>query len=112
MFCVTERMTENVNLFVQNVANMYVLNTRTLSASTLLSLILLILLLLLLLFSFVLICKCVQGLLLFAFFASVFKVCVVISVYLQVVWWFVLGDIYVRRIDEISRLRCRTIIIE
>ena len=52
---------QNVNLFVIDVANMYVLNTRTFFASTVLSLILL-LPLLFFLFSFVLICKCVQGL--------------------------------------------------
>jgi len=84
---VTEGRTENVDLFVLDVANMYVFNTRTLSASTALSL---ILLLLLFLFSFVFICKCVQGLCYYlCLFASVFEVCVVIPVYLQVVWWFV-----------------------
>ena len=55
MFCVTERRTENVNLFVADVANMYVLNSRTLTEST----VLILILLLLLLFSFVLTCKCV-----------------------------------------------------
>ena len=50
-------MTENVNLFVLDVANMYVLKTRILTASSVLSFILL-----LFLFSFVFICKCVQGL--------------------------------------------------
>ena len=34
VLCVTERRTKNVNLFVLNVANMYVLNTRTLFATT------------------------------------------------------------------------------
>ena len=37
VLCVTERRTKNINLFVLNVANMYVLNIRTLSASTVLS---------------------------------------------------------------------------
>ena len=81
---VTERRIENVNFFVIDVANMYVLNTRTLSASTVLSLILL--LLLLFLFSFVIICKCVQGLCYcLCLFASVFEVSFAVPVYLQVV---------------------------
>ena len=37
LLCVTERRTENGNFLVLNVENMYVLNTRTLSASTVLS---------------------------------------------------------------------------
>ena len=74
---VTERRIENVNLFVIDLANMYsyVLNTRTLFATTVLSL---ILILLLLLFYF---CLCL--------FASVFEVYVIVYVYLQVVWRFV-----------------------
>ena len=43
ILCVTKRRTANVDLFVLDVASMYVLNTRTLSASTVLSLILLLL---------------------------------------------------------------------
>ena len=74
VLCVTERRIENVNLFVLDVANTYVQNTRTLSASTVLSL---ILLLLLLLFSFV-------------FISNVFKVCAIICVYSQVFLRFVL----------------------
>ena len=106
---VTEKRIENVNLFDIDVANKYVLNTRTLSASTALRL---ILLLLFFLFSFVLICKCVQGLCYcLCLFASVFEVGVAISIYLQVVSWFVEEDIYVTRINETSRVRCRTIII-
>ena len=74
VLCVTEGRTENVDLFVLDVANMYVFNTRTLSASTALSL---ILLLLLFLFSFVFICKCVQGLCYYlCLFASGLVVCV------------------------------------
>ena len=64
---------------------MYVQNTWTLPALIVLSLILL-LQLLFFLCSFVFICKCVQGLCLFA---SVFEIGVAIPVYLQVVWWFV-----------------------
>ena len=67
-------------------ANISVLNVRILSALTAISL---ILLLLLFLFSFVFICKCVQGLYYLCLFVSVFEVYVIISVYLQVVWWFV-----------------------
>ena len=74
VFCVTERRTENVNQFVLDVASMYVLNSRTLSALTVLSL---ILLLLLFLFSFV-------------FIFNVFKVCAMICAYLQVFLRFVL----------------------
>ena len=56
---------------------------------TVISLILL-LPLLLFLFLFMFICKCVQSLCYYlCFFASGFEVCVVIPVYLQVVWWFV-----------------------
>ena len=66
----------------------------------------------LLLFSFVFICKCVQGLWYYLrLFGNIFEVCVGIPVYLQVIWRFVEGSIYVRRINKISRLRCRTIII-
>ena len=59
------------------------------------------------------ICKSVQGLCYcLCLLASVFEVYVVIPVYLQLVWWFVLGDIYVRRISEVSKIRCRTIIFK
>ena len=70
---------------------MYVLNTRTLSASTVISLILL-LLFLLFLFLFMFICKYVEGLYYYlCLFASVFEVCVAIPVYLQMTWWLVWG---------------------
>ena len=60
---------------------MYVLNTRILSASSVVSFILLFL------FSFVLICKCVQGLCYYlGLFGNVFEVCVGIPVYLPVGW--------------------------
>ena len=63
----------------------YVLNTRTLSASTVIILILL-LPLSLFLFSFEFICKCVPGLCYYlCLFANVFEICVAIPVYLQVV---------------------------
>ena len=78
-------MTKSVNLFVLDGANIYVLNTRILSASIALSFILL-----LFLFLFVFICKCVQGLCYYLrLFGSVFEVCVGIPVHLQLVWWFV-----------------------
>ena len=70
VLCMAKRTTENVNLFVLDVANMYVLKTRILTASSVLSFILL-----LFLFSFVFIRKCVQGLLYYLrLFESVFEV--------------------------------------
>ena len=64
--------------------------------------------LLLFLFSFVFICKCVQGLCYYLrLFGNVFEVCVGIPAYLQVVC---LDNIYVRLINKISKPRCRTII--
>ena len=87
----TKRRTEKFNFFVLDVAIIYVLNTRALSLSIVISLILL-LPLLLFLFSFVFICKCIQGLRYYlCLFAIGFEVCVVIAVYLRVVWWFVWG---------------------
>ena len=77
----TERRIKNVNLFVTDLANIYVMNTRTLSASTVLSL---ILLLLLLLFSFS-----------FELIASVFKVCAIVCVYLQVFLKLVLQFLFI-----------------
>ena len=63
-------MTENVNLFVLDVANMYILKTRILTASSVLSF-----MLLLFLFLFVFICKCVQGLRYYLrLFGNVFEV--------------------------------------
>jgi len=86
VLCVTERRTENVNLFVLDVANMYVLNTRTLSASAVLGL---ILLLLLFLSSFVFICKCIQGLYYYlCLFASFLRY---VLQFLFIYKWFVLG---------------------
>ena len=85
----TKRRIENVDLFVTNVAYVYVLNTRALLASTALSLILLLLSLFFLVL-FVFICKCVQGLGYYLrLFVSVFEVSVAIPVYLQVVGCFV-----------------------